>query len=55
MGKRGKGKQYHLLYNIKAVWKKVMWGRGGNFEEENLDLKKWGRGRISSCRELCTP
>ena len=26
-----------------------------NFGEENQNLKKWGWGRISSCRELYTP
>ena len=32
-------------------------GRGGdgNLGGKNQDLKKHGRGRISSCRELCTP
>ena len=37
-----KGKQYHLFYNIKAVGKKIKWGRGegeGNFMEENQDFK----------------
>ena len=34
VGKKGKRKQYHLPYNIKAVGKNFKWGRGegnGNF------------------------
>ena len=27
-GKKGKGKQYHLSYNIKAVGKDIKWGKG---------------------------
>ena len=27
MEKKGKGKQYHLLYNIQAVGKNIKWGR----------------------------
>ena len=30
-------------------------GRDGNLGGENQDFKKHGRGRKSSCRELCTP
>ena len=44
VGKKEKGKQNHLLYNIKAVGKNIKWERGLKF-----------RGRISSCRELDTP
>ena len=40
---KGKGKQYHLFYDIKTVGKNINWGReegDGNFEEENQNLKK---------------
>ena len=56
--KKEKGKQYHLPYNIKAVGLNIKWGKGGwggNFGEENQDLKERGWGRIPSCRELYTP
>ena len=39
--KKGKGKQYHLFYDIEAVGKNIKWGRGGgddNYCEKNLDL-----------------
>ena len=26
--KKGIGKQYHLLYNVEAVGKKINWGKG---------------------------
>ena len=35
---KGKGKQYHLFYDIEAVGKNINWGReegDGNFGEEN--------------------
>ena len=42
----GKGKQYHLLYNIGAVGKNIKGEEGdGNFEEEKQDLKKLGAGK----------
>ena len=55
--KRGKEKQYHLAYNIKAVGK---WGRGegdGNLVTENQSVKymEVGKKRKSSYRELYTP
>ena len=40
--KKGKGKQYHLTYNIQAVGKNIKWGEAegdGHFLEENQDLK----------------
>ena len=33
-GKKGKGEEYHLLYNIKTARKNIKWGKGerdGNF------------------------
>ena len=42
MGKKEKGKQYHLPYYIEIAWKNIKWGKGngeGNFGEENQDLK----------------
>ena len=36
--KQGKGKQYHLPYNIEVVGKNINWGRAeenGNVGEEN--------------------
>ena len=41
----GKGKQYHLFYNVKAVGKNIKWEKeegDGNFGEENQYFKKWG-------------
>ena len=57
VGKKGKGKQYHLFCNVKAVGKNIKWGRvsGDIMGNKNQDLKKWGWGRISSCTELYTP
>ena len=34
-GKKGKGKQYHIPYNIMVVWKNIKWGRG----RKNLERK----------------
>ena len=34
--KFGKGKQYHLSYNIEAVGKNIKWGRGQKFRERKL-------------------
>ena len=39
-GKKGKGKRYHLPYNIEADGKNINWGKGkvgGNVIEENPD------------------
>ena len=47
--KKAKGKQYHIPYDIKAVWKNINLGRregDGNFEAENIFIKKMGVGRI---------
>ena len=45
-------------YNNKALRKNIKRGKGerdGNFREGNKEKKKrWGWGRISSCRELNT-
>ena len=56
--KKGKGKQYHLPCNIRVIGKNIKWGRGkegGNFEEENKDLKPWGWEGISSSRNFIHP
>ena len=49
-----KGKQYHLPNDISYLEKYQVGKMFDNFGEENQDLKKLGRGRISSCRELYT-
>ena len=57
--KKGKEKQYHLPYNIKAVEKNIKWLReegDGNFGEENRDFKNMGVGEnIKLYGTLCTP
>ena len=43
--KKGKGKQYHLPYNIEDVEKNIKWLKekeDGNFGAENQDFKTWG-------------
>ena len=51
MEKKGKGKQYHLPFNIMAVGK----GEGDeNFGKENKDFKNLEWVRIPSDRELYT-
>ena len=50
-----KGKQNHLFYNIEAVRKNIKWGKGKRTEiSEGKSIKKWERGRISSCKKLYT-
>ena len=57
MGKqiKGKGKQYHLPYNIKAVGKNIKWETARKFWRRKSRLKKGGWGRILSCKELYIP
>ena len=44
---KGKGKQYHLSFNIEAVGKKIMWVREeGNENFGFKDLKKRMRKNI---------
>ena len=54
-GKKGKGKQYHLHYDIEAMGRILSGEDDGNIGEENQNLKTWGWGRISSFRELYRP
>ena len=56
--KKGRGEQYHLPHNIKAVGKNIKKGteeEDENVWEENQDIKKWGWGKISSCRNFIHP
>ena len=44
---KGKGKQYHLSFNIEAVGKKIKWGREeGNENSGFKDFKKRTRKNI---------
>ena len=53
--KKGKGKQDHLPYDIKAFGKNIKWGRGRSFWEEIQDMneRRWKK-KDQSCKELYT-
>ena len=56
--KKGKGKQYLLFFNVKAVGKNIKWGREERSIEKlrkKIKIKNISLGRISNCRELYTP
>ena len=54
--KKGKGKQYHLSYNSKAVGKNLESRKGTDIFGKKTKIKIKNRmGRISSCREIYTP
>ena len=42
--KKGNGKQYHPLYNIKAVGKNIKWAKGEGDGIFGKKIKKWGWG-----------
>ena len=50
-----KGKQYHLPYNIKAVWKEYQEGKGTEILGKKIKNLKKRLGRISSCRNFIYP
>ena len=49
---KGDRMQYHYPSNLNSVRKNIKWVRRGRkfSDKKNLDFKKWGLGRISSCR-----
>ena len=52
--KKIKGEQYHLPYNIEAVWKiNTKWGKGRKFGGRIIIKKILGWGRISSYIHHC--
>ena len=53
MWKKGSNIIFPLIFE--AVEKNIEGVRGRKFWERKSGLKKWGWGRISSCRELYTP
>ena len=39
MWRKGKGKQYHISYNIEAVGKNIKWGKGKGMEISAKKIK----------------
>ena len=45
MLKKGKGKQYHLPYNIEAVGKNIEWLKGKDISIKNIKIFKMRVGK----------